>query len=248
MSEPLFRYWTIFVRIAERLSVVVMVVIEEDCSLCGVTFPYYALSRCNRCRRLYCRNCLIYDEEGKLTCLGCSKRRLMPAAPRSKYAPLSKFLVRRAQYSIFVTLSFKYIEDLLGDKLPHSAYGNERWWNNNLNSSHSEAWLTVGWKVEKANLATKEASFRKEKPTLADASKKRQRRKPISPAFKALALKRRPQKPLTPSKTKVAKTLARYKNIEKQRATPRTYRGKFKPKGAYEKKLYKATKKPNETD
>jgi hypothetical protein len=234
-------------KVAERLRVVAMVVIEEDCSLCGVTYPYYALSRCNRCRRLYCRNCLIYDEEGKLTCLGCAKRRLMPAAPRSKYAPLSKFLVRRAQYSNFVTLSFKYIEEILGDKLPSSAYDNERWWNNSLSHPPSEAWLTVGWKVEKVNLATKEASFRKEKPTSSDVPKKRQRRKPVSPAFKALALKRRPRKPLAPSKTKVAKTLARYKNIEKQRAAPRTYRGKFKPKSAYEKKLYKAAKKPDET-
>jgi hypothetical protein len=224
-----------------------MVVIEEDCSLCGVTYPYYALSRCNRCRRLYCRNCLIYDEEGKLTCLGCAKRRLMPAAPRSKYAPLSKFLVRRAQYSNFVTLSFKYIDDILSDKLPSSAYDDERWWNNSLSHPPSEAWLTVGWKVEKVNLATKEASFRKEKPTSADVPKKRQRRKPVSPAFKALALKRRPRKPLAPSKTKVAKTLARYKNIEKRRAAPRTFRGKFKPKSAYEKKLYKSSKKPDET-
>jgi hypothetical protein len=45
----------------------------------------------------------------------------------------------------------------------------------------------------------------------------------------------------------VAKTLARFKNIERQRAAPQTYRGKFKPKSAYEKKLYKAAEKPDET-
>ena len=225
----------------------VMVVIEEECSLCGVTFPYYALSRCYRCNRLYCRNCLIYNEEEKPTCLKCAKRRLMPQAPRSKYTSLSTFLVRKAKYANFVSLSFKQIEDIIGDKLPNSAYDYEHWWNNNLNRSQSEVWLTVGWKVETVNLAKKEVTFRKEKPTPAEAPKKRQRRKPVSPAFKALALERRPRKPLGPSKTKLAKTLARYKNIERQRATPRTLKGKFKPKSAYEKKLYKATEKPDET-
>ena len=224
-----------------------MVVIQDDCSLCGIKYPYYALSRCNRCKRLYCRNCLIYDEEGKLTCLGCAKRRLMPAAPRSKYAPLSKYLVRRAQYSSFVTLSFKYIEEILGDNLPDSAYYDEKWWNNSLSHSPSEAWLTVGWKVENVDMAKKEVSLKKEKSLSAEVPKRRQRRKPISPAFKALALKHRPRKPLSPSKTKLAKTLARYKNIERQRATPRTIKGKFKPKSAYEKKLYKTARKPEET-
>jgi hypothetical protein len=234
-----------FSRVAEKLwRDAVMVVIEENCSLCGVTFPYYALSRCYRCNRLYCRNCLIYDEEGKLTCLKCAKRRLMPKAPRSKYAPLSTFLARKAKYANFVALSFKQIEDIIGDKLPYSAYDYEHWWNNNLNRSQSEAWLTVGWNVETVNLTKREVAFRKEKPTSTEVPKKRQRRKPVSAAFKALALKRRPRKPLSPSKTKLAKTQARLKNIEKQRATPRTYKGKFKPKSAYEKKLYKAAEKP----
>ena len=171
----------------------------------------------------------------------------MPAAPRSKYAPLSKYLVRRAQYSSFVTLSFKYIEEILGDNLPDSAYYDEKWWNNSLSHSPSEAWLTVGWKVENVDMAKKEVSLKKEKSLSAEVPKRRQRRKPISPAFKALALKHRPRKPLSPSKTKLAKTLARYKNIERQRATPRTIKGKFKPKSAYEKKLYKTARKPEET-
>jgi hypothetical protein len=224
-----------------------MVVIEDECSLCGVTVPYYALSRCYRCRRLYCKNCLIYDEEGNPTCLKCAKRRLMPQAPRSKYAPFSTYLVRKAKYANFATLSFKQIEDILGDKLPQSAYDYEQWWNNNPSHSPSEAWLTVGWKVEIVNLATKEVTFKKEKLMSAEVPKKRQRKKPLSPAFKALALKRRPRRSLGPSKTKVAKTLARFKNIERQRAAPQTYRGKFKPKSAYEKKLYKAAEKPDET-
>ena len=220
---------------------------EEECSLCGVSYPYYVLSRCERCRKLYCRNCLVRDEEGKPVCLGCAKRRLMPAAPRSKYAPLSRFLVRRAQYSSFVSLSFRFLEEVLGDDLPSSAREDERWWSNSPSHSPSQAWLTVGWKVERVDLEKKEVFFRKEKTAASDAPKKRQRRKPVSPAFKALALRRQRRKPLEPSKTKVAKILARYKNIEKRRAAPRPLRGKFRPKGAYEKNLYKAAKKPEET-
>jgi hypothetical protein len=222
-----------------------MVMIEEDCSLCGATFPYYALFRCYICNRLYCRNCLIYDEEGKITCLRCAKRRLLPRAPRSKYAPLSAYLARKAKYANFVTLSFKQIEEIIGDELPHSAYDYENWWNNNLSRSQSEAWLTVGWKAETVKMAKKEVTFRKERPALTEAPKKRQRRKPASPAFRALALRRRPRKPLAPSKTKLAKTQARLKNIERQRATPRTHRGKFRSKSAYEKRLYRDTEKPS---
>ncbi len=224
-----------------------MVPVHEDCSLCGVTVPYYALSRCNRCKKLFCRNCLVNDEEGKPTCLRCAKRRLMPAAPRSKYAPLSQFLVRRAQYTDFVTLSFRFIEEILGDKLPDSAYSSERWWSNRLSHSASESWLTVGWMIENVNLAKKRVSFKKKVSTLRRTQKKRQRRKPLSPAFKALALKRKPKKPLGPSKTKIAKTLARYKNIGRQKAMPQPIKGKFKPKSAYEKKLYKPTEKPKQT-
>jgi hypothetical protein len=233
---------------AVRLHAGVVSVKQDECSLCGVTYPYYVLSRCERCRKMYCRNCLIHDDEGKPICLGCAKRRLMPAAPRSKYAPLSRFLVRRAQYSSFVSLSFKFLEEVLGDSLPESAYVNEGWWSNSPSHSPSESWLTVGWKVERVDLTKKEVSFRKEKTATSDAPRKRQRRKPVSPAFKALALRRQRRKPQGPSKTKISKILARYRNIEKQRATPRTVRGKFKPKGAYEKKLYKAAKKPEETD
>ena len=221
-----------------------MVHIEENCALCGVSFPYYSLYRCFRCRKMFCRNCFLYDEEGKITCLKCAKRRIQPKAPPSKYAPLSMFLARRAKYANYVTLSFSRIEDIIGDKLPDSAFNQKHWWNNNVNRSHSESWLTVGWAVEDVNLDKKEVVFKKEKPTDVRTARKRPRRKPVSPAFKALALKRRPKKPTGPSKTKLALTLARARNIERQSSSIRGLRGKFKPKGAYEKRLYKDDEKP----
>jgi len=222
-----------------------MVLIEEDCSLCGVTYPYYSLYRCTRCRRLYCRNCFLYDEERKVICLSCAKKRVFPGGPKSKYASLSTYLARRAKYGDQVTLAFSKIEEIIGDRLPSSAYSNRQWWGNNWGRSSSESWLTVGWKVQEVDLERNEVAFRKEKQTAAAAPRKRSRRKPVSQAFKALALRRRPRKPLGPSKTKVSRIQARLRNIERRRASIRQYKGKFKPRRAYEKRLYKPEEKPD---
>jgi len=222
-----------------------MILIEEDCSLCGVTHPYYSLYRCYRCGKLYCRNCFLYDEEGKIICLRCAKRRISPEGPRSKYAHLSVYLTRRAKYSNWVTLPFSKIEEIIGDKLPFSAYHYKHWWSNSWNRSPSEAWLTVGWSVQEVDLDRKEVTFKKDEPTISRASKKRRRRRPVSQAFKALARKRRPRRPSGPSKTKIARIQARLKNIERRKSSIKKIRGKFKPKGAYEKRLYNPEEKPD---
>jgi len=47
-----------------------------------------------------------------------------------------------------------------------------------------------------------------------------------------------------PSKTKAAKLVARLKNLERKKASVPKYRGSFKPKPAYEKRLYKPEEKP----
>jgi hypothetical protein len=222
-----------------------MVHIEENCALCSVTFPYYSLNRCIRCGKLYCSNCFLYDEEGRITCLRCAKRRIVPRAPSSKYAPLSMFLARRAKYANYVTLSFSRIEDIIGDELPSSALNQRQWWNNNIGRSHSESWLTVGWAVEDVSLGKKEVVFKKEKPTDIRKTGKRQRRKPVSSAFKALALKRKPKKPAAPSKTRLAMVRARAENVSRRSSASSSLRGKLKPKRAYEKRLYKGDEKPD---
>lgn len=222
-----------------------MVLIEEECSLCGVTYPYYSLYRCTRCRRLFCRNCFLYDEERKIICLGCAKKRVFPGGPKIKYAYLSTYLVRRAKYGNCVTLPFSKVEEIIGDELPSSAYSNVQWWGNSWSRAASEAWLRVGWKVQDVDLDRKEVTLRKEKPTASAAPKKRRRRKPVSKAFKALALKRRPRRPSGPSKSKVSTAQARLKNMERRRTSIRQYKGKFKPRRAYEKRLYKLEEKPD---
>ncbi|MFB0522535.1 MAG: hypothetical protein ACETV1_02095, partial [Candidatus Bathyarchaeia archaeon] len=86
---------------------------------------------------------------------------------------------------------------------------------------------------------------RNEKPTAVAAPTRRRSRKPVSQAFKALALKRRPRKPSRPSKTKVSMAQARLKNIERRKTYPREYRGRLKPRQAYEKRLYKPEERPD---
>ena len=224
-----------------------MVLIEEDCSLCGATYPYRALYRCIRCGRLYCRNCFVFDEEGKVICLKCAARRVSPPVHGSKYASLSIFLARRAKYSNYVTLPFAEIEDIIGERLPFSAKNYKHWWSNIRNRSPSEAWLTVGWSVQNVDFEKKAVAFKKDKPTPIQAMKARRkrRREPVSASFKALAAKRRIRKPRESSKTKIAMALARMKNIE-NREVRRKYKGKLKPKGAYEKRLYGSEAKSEE--
>jgi len=221
-----------------------MLRIEEDCSLCGVTYPYYSLYRCYRCGRLYCRNCFLFAEDGKVICLGCVRRSIYPAGPRSKYTFLSVFLAKKAKYSGQITLAFAEIEKIIGERLPFSAYYYKHWWSNIRNRSPSEAWLTTGWSVQSVDLEKKEVTFRKDEQTPVKAAKKRLRRKPVSASFKALVNKRNLRRATEPTKTKIAMAQARLKNIERRKT--KEHRGKFKPKRAYEKRLYKPEERPDE--
>ena len=218
-------------------------IIEEECSLCGVTYPGYSLHRCFRCGRLYCGNCILRDEEGKPICLRCAKRKVSPTATwRSKYTHLREYLTRRAKYSSYARLSFKKIEEIIGDALPSSALSNPRWWSNTRGQSHSDAWLSVGWKVEKVELEKKEVIFKKVTPTQMKRGR-RKRRKPVSAAFKALALKPRKRSRQLPSRSRIAEAQARIKNIKRKSADRWRFR-RSKPRSAYEKRLYKPAEKP----
>jgi len=224
-----------------------MLLIEEDCSLCGVTYPYYSLYRCYRCGRLYCRNCFLYAEDGKVICLRCARRSISPKGQRSKYTFLSMFLAKRAKYSDHVTLGFAEIEEIIGERLPFSAYHYKHWWSNIRNRSPSEDWLTVGWSVQNLDLEKKEVTFRRDERPFIKASenrRKRRRKAAVSASFKGLATKAKLRKRLSPSRSKIAVAQARIKNIERRRSI-REYRGKFKPKRAYEKRLYKPEEKPD---
>ena len=61
-----------------------------------------------------------------------------------------------------VKLKFREVEDILGFKLPQSAYTYNAWWSNG-GHSQSKSWLDVGYSVSKLNLIKEEVCFVKSK-------------------------------------------------------------------------------------
>lgn len=77
-----------------------------------------------------------------------------------KYEKLRQFLV---QQEADCELSFEQIEQILGFKLPASAYRHQPWWSNSGNGhSHAQAWLEAGRKTHKVRLDDQTVSFRRE--------------------------------------------------------------------------------------
>ena len=78
----------------------------------------------------------------------------------SKYAPLTTHL--RASGQASVPLSFNKIEQIVGAKLPSSAYKHRAWWSNNpTNSVITHAWLDAGYKTANVDMAGCKLVFRK---------------------------------------------------------------------------------------
>ena len=63
----------------------------------------------------------------------------------SKYEPLQVFLKGVQETSI--VMPFSQMEELIGFKLPDSAYKHRAWWSNGKRGG-SKFWLRVGWQVE----------------------------------------------------------------------------------------------------
>jgi len=79
-----------------------------------------------------------------------------------KYLPLKEYL--KTLNKDRVILSHKEIESILNDSLPKSAYKYKRFWGNNRannqEADHSNSWLEIGWKVEKADLRNEVIHFK----------------------------------------------------------------------------------------
>ncbi|UCE43426.1 MAG: hypothetical protein JSV57_03410 [Candidatus Bathyarchaeota archaeon] len=220
---------------------------EEDCSLCGRVLPYYTLRRCSRCKRLYCGDCITFTwDRGvfrhAVMCLNCARRRVSPRKLAGKYTPLSVYLARRAEFTSIITLSLPKVEEIIGDELPPSAIDSEGWWMNSRSSAQGQTWLDAGWKVDNIDLGERIVTFRKTTGVTTKAPMKKRRGK--SEWMKRTPRLTMPRRRRTPSKTRIAKVIARYKNVQRERASMRRYRGRFKPKSAFEKRLYKPDAKP----
>lgn len=192
--------------------------VNNVCALCEETYPRNLLYVCHRCGMTYCGNCVLF-EGGKTICLRCAVKDVSPKASRNKYMELSVFLAKKAKFLSELTLSFSEIEEIIGDRLPDSAYKQKGWWSNIRGRLPSEAWLTVGWIVKEVNLEDRTVVFIREKPLTSakDNNKADRRAMKREKPFKTLALKARARlrKPGKISKTKIAMLQARLKNIER---------------------------------
>jgi hypothetical protein len=201
-------------------------VVGNICALCEETYPRSALYTCDKCGKIYCGNCILF-EDGEKICLKCAVKGLFNHVPKSKYAYLSMLLAKASKFRGKITMSFAEIEDVIGDKLPASAYKYKHWWSNIRNRAPSESWLTVGWRVEEVNLEEKKITFLREEKPYGEKTKikcGRRNRKPSS-EFKALALKAKVRRKTPISKTKISMLQARLKNIERARRI-RKHRGR----------------------
>jgi hypothetical protein len=214
---------------------------KDECGICGRVLNAYRLKTCERCKKLFCRDCMVPDvatgDPTRMLCLNCARRVVSPRSV-SKYSGLANHLKFRGAFTGLVRLSFARIDGLIGSNLPMSAYRDKEWWSNSPLNAHSKAWLDAGWEVQEVNLKEGYVVFKKVREVpFKRKSRKSEIKKPFTPARVRLS------KPKVPSKTKVSKLYARIKNLERQRTAQGYVRG-LKPRPQHEKKLFKPNKKP----
>jgi len=189
----------------------------------------------------------LWSEQRDFICLNCARRIVSPRRVSSKYGPLREYLWRRGQFTSLATITFSKIEGIIKDGLPFGALRSKDWWNNNTTTSQGYAWTSAGWKVQSVDLKGRTVTFKKPlKEGMTFMRKKRRgtikkAQKPFTP------VPLRSRRIRKPSKTRIAKVIARAKNLEQRRAEGR-HKMKLKPKSAYEKRLYKPEAKPTSQD
>ena len=74
-----------------------------------------------------------------------------------KYTPLENYLRELPASQQEVRLGFERIEGILNNKLPSSAYEDQRWWEHEKEGNHvnTRAWANAGWKVDEVNFNEK---------------------------------------------------------------------------------------------
>lgn len=228
---------------------------REECKLCGRIMPYYSLKQCYKCGQLYCKNCILTGrdtvpllQEGNILCLNCARKLVTSKTQANKFNLLRNYMKYRASFTNRVTLSFAKIEGIISDNLPMAAIRDENWWIN-TNSAHARAWLNAGWKVENIDLKDRSVTFTRVPGFTVETARKRRKRKEDTTAWATkLAQMAKPRTIKKPSLTKIAKVQARLKNIERQQSSMKPFRGKFRQKPAYEKRLFKPEAKPSAQD
>ena len=78
-----------------------------------------------------------------------------------KYTPLENYLRDLSASLREVTLGFEQIEGILNNKLPSSAYEDQRWWEHETEGNHrnTRSWVNAGWVVESLDVNAKWVKF-----------------------------------------------------------------------------------------
>jgi hypothetical protein len=78
-----------------------------------------------------------------------------------KYMPLEKYLRELPANLSEVTLGFEQIEGILNNKLPASAYEDQRWWEHETEGNHinQRAWTTAGWEINSLDVKAQMVKF-----------------------------------------------------------------------------------------
>jgi hypothetical protein len=218
---------------------------RDQCGLCRRVLSLTRLRRCQRCGKLYCRDCMVPDvatgDPTRLLCLNCARRTVAPRMV-SKYAGLGGYLKFRGAFTSTVKLGFARIDGIIGNNLPIEAYRDEGWWENTLGHAHARAWLEAGWETQEVNLKEGYVVFRRATTGRTRRVGSKTRSVKINKPFTPVPVRR--QKPRLPSRTKASQLYARIRNLERQRTTMPAYHGSFKPRPRYEKRLFKPNQKP----
>lgn len=78
----------------------------------------------------------------------------------SKYAPLTGYLSSSGMD--YIRMTFMEVEEVIGDKLPRSAFQYRPWWSNNpANHVNADSWLRAGYKTADVDMEERKLVFRK---------------------------------------------------------------------------------------
>jgi len=223
-----------------------MLLLKDECSLCKRMFSSSFLRHCYRCGKPFCIDCSAFTEDGNIVCLNCARRMVSPKKYGTKYSPLSRYLLKRAQFTNRAVLPFAEIEGIIGDNLPFGALRDPEWWTNTRGHAQGRAWIDVGWRVEDIDLNNRTVTFTRVVNVEAKTERRR-RRSTKTTFFKKPLQSFRPKRCGPPSKTRMALAQARLRNVERERSMAQQFKGKFKSKPAYEKRLFKPEAKPSKT-
>ena len=78
-----------------------------------------------------------------------------------KYAPLEKYLRGLPPSQEEARMTFEFIEQVLNDTLPPSAYEDRAWWGNQAQGTNVESipWMDAGWMVDTVEFREKWVRF-----------------------------------------------------------------------------------------